>query len=281
MKRIFFLLVTVFSLLGGPALAQCVYDNKCDGDLNRDGAVTVDEVITSLNTALNGCTACVDISGTWGFRYLVLDGNLCGLPQHLPEDKLDEVVLDQRDDCSFDGTYTDGELGDVTILGGDVSNQVVSFTRDLPQRAQQYRGTILSDGTFMSGTFTTQGGCELSWSAERNCMDITGDWSFSWNRGVNSCGKAQESGTGVFRFSQGGDCRFDGVLEIGSPGVDTFVDGAVLGRRVQFERSVAGRTEQFEATLLSSGDQMAGSFTSNGCAENSWTATRIEGDAGQ
>lgn len=40
-----------------PAASGRVARSLCDGDLDDDGAVTIDEIITSVNNALNGCPA--------------------------------------------------------------------------------------------------------------------------------------------------------------------------------------------------------------------------------
>jgi len=61
------MLVAVFCTPASRARGQC--NPTCQGDFNLDGRVTIDEIITSVNNALVGCTAtpeeqgCIDSGG--------------------------------------------------------------------------------------------------------------------------------------------------------------------------------------------------------------------------
>jgi hypothetical protein len=61
------LTAAIVSLSVPRAHAQC--NPTCQGDFNLDGQVTVDEIIVSVNNALNGCggteqQGCIDSGGT-------------------------------------------------------------------------------------------------------------------------------------------------------------------------------------------------------------------------
>ena len=113
---------------------------QCEGDVNRNGEVTIDEIISAVNRALGGCTGCADISGVWDYRYTFL-GSSC-TPAHEPNADVSTLTFNQRDDCTFDGTLeTSG--GDISTIQGTVSGQTVSFSRDYaPTNGNEHSGTV-------------------------------------------------------------------------------------------------------------------------------------------
>jgi len=137
----------------------------CAGDLDRDGEVTVDEIIRAVNTVLNGCTGCANISGVWVLKHFVGGGDPCG---GAPGTYEFETTINQGDDCTFDGTFKD-QAGNLTIIrNGRVSNQAVSFERVLASVGQQlHEGMVLSDGRTMGGTGELNPGCQYDWNATR------------------------------------------------------------------------------------------------------------------
>lgn len=52
-------LLAVLASAESPSRAQCCGSEQCNGDFNCDGQVTVDELLTAVNSALLGCTASV------------------------------------------------------------------------------------------------------------------------------------------------------------------------------------------------------------------------------
>lgn len=147
-------------LIPEPGVAQC------DGDFDRNGQVTIDEIIRAVNTALNGCTECANVSGVWDFTSTVPTVGPCAASATPTFEA--KLTINQRDDCTFDGTVVSSQYP-LTLVSGSVSNQAVSFNRNVPG-SQMYEGMILSDGRTMGGAFTISNlpGCQYTWYATRS-----------------------------------------------------------------------------------------------------------------
>ena len=136
----------------GAALAQ-----SCPGDFNFDHQVTVDEIIGSVNNALNGCPP------TWLLgRYTGQDWDYRSCPD--PADNgIDAatLVLDisAQDGLSFSGklTGTDsgGDVGEGTITGAVSGTREISGEYTAPNESGTFSGTVAGDTcTVLTVTFS-------------------------------------------------------------------------------------------------------------------------------
>ena len=143
---------------GKPALAQ---ELLCKGDQNRDGQVSIAELVSAVNMALNGCRGCVDISGVWDLTEMN-----CLEPFTF---EFELTINPVQSDCGFDGTIKiltsprPDEIGHISpiIMGTMEVTGELAFVRDLPL-AEGFIGNLLGDGQTMGGVV---GPC--NWFARR------------------------------------------------------------------------------------------------------------------
>jgi hypothetical protein len=110
----------------------------CLGDFNGDNQVTIDEILTSVNNALNGCSAPLAIGGSYeGQGQEILSGGCSdqtGVPQTLQNITL---AVASQNGSTFAGSYRGHTSGGA------------SFTIEV-------HGTVDAAGTLTTGTLSAE-----------------------------------------------------------------------------------------------------------------------------
>ena len=139
----------VLAVTSGPATAQ-----SCPGDVNRDDRVTISEVVTVVNAALNGCGQPVPTPKPTqppGCPYTFTDarnidnGPYCGYegPFHSGNCRADQGAIWGSDGHAFAVAFnTTPVLGLIGIVTGPRSGRITGATVDGFNTIHEWTGTI-------------------------------------------------------------------------------------------------------------------------------------------
>ena len=197
-------LTTLLHAGAGPAAAACIGDcsgngevtvnelvtmvnialetappSQCrNGDANGDGGITVAEIVTAVTKALNGCT--VDVSGTWAQSDAAIESTGCAA-------EVNDMLQSDIYAGEFDCVYTLTQNGHRVSVRGDCSGDVVSATA-----AVDDQGVVTATATEKE----TNDGCTVNRtmsflvdaSVSPTTMRETYDFRFSSNCGLDNCG---------------------------------------------------------------------------------------------
>jgi hypothetical protein len=151
---------------GAPGWAQIAApcaECTCAGDRNADGAVTVDEIISAVNNALNGCPGeQISVAGTWTWTETHIE-TIGGRCDQMCEIKTYTVTIGQQghqltflpstDSGSPTGSITGSIDGTLIFLAGTLHSQV-------PPYSAQFAISLVAsaDGGKLTGTLSQSSG---------------------------------------------------------------------------------------------------------------------------
>jgi hypothetical protein len=225
---------------------------------SRDYFLICGAIFTLL---LSGCGSSkpvplFNIAGTW-FVYHETNG--------ISAEQGPDSFIFKTSDNTVSGTTSQGQSITGTVTGLDISFSWLgsdSFT-------YTYTGSVSSDGTTMSGTWTNTNGQSGKWHAIIDlspAVNIAG----SWNIFNTPAGSTVELGPDLFTFTQSGN----GVAGLTS-GAQTVI-GSIGGQSIAFSWVASdGYLYIYTGSVSSDGHTMSGTWTNtNNGQSGSWRATK-------
>ena len=167
----------------GPILAAWGGTNRaaaqnCLGDANADGEVRVDELVTAVNNALQGCVAVsatppgiqVERMGRAGINTAVVDPFFAEESEHA---KVQDAYNASADPALWAGQFADRMAGQLAILDSldtVCGNQLLAGPTAVAGRYDGLAGVLADDRLYIN---TASGDCQQYLAVEGNALGIT------------------------------------------------------------------------------------------------------------
>jgi hypothetical protein len=149
-----------------------------NGDSNGDGGITVAEIVTAVTKALNGCA--VDVSGTWVQSDTAIESSTCA-------DSVNQMLQEDIDAGGWDCVYTVTQNGHRVTVHEDCGDGETATTTAAVDDAGMVTATDTEKETVDSCTITST--MTFSADASHSPTTVQGifDFRFSSKCGLANC----------------------------------------------------------------------------------------------
>jgi hypothetical protein len=150
-----------------------------NGDANGDGTITVAEIVTAVTKALNGCL--VDVSGTWAQSETVIESSTCAA-------EVNELLQEEIDSGGFDCLYTVTQNGHQLTVREDCGDGEIATSTATVDDAGMVTATDTETETIDNCKITQTTNFSADASVSPTTVHGSFDFRFSSKCGLANCG---------------------------------------------------------------------------------------------